>query len=227
MDEKASWAKIGDDFQCASSCEINCVSSAKSKSKVTNLTKFHIFFSIKFSFQFPVTIAPKSTVTLEAEISIEDPAKANAGHGWWYCSWNARTSPLILKLSVTDVEGRKMEIGQEFSNRRIQLDRSAPKDCAFWHFYDNVTSFERTSLKIKRESDDDPSAGYSASYPGRGLTLNRKTLRKYAFDAMKSGDDIIQIPLESEVFRMYAAIDRNARRVYAFRLEAIHDDFKV
>jgi hypothetical protein len=166
-------------------------------------------------------------MSLEAEIAIEDASKEHAGHGWWYCAWAARSSPIILKLSISDVEDRKMEIGQEFSNRRIQLDRSQPKDRVFWVFYDDAKSFERIALSVKKVDENDPTAGYELNYPGRGLSLDRKTLRKHVCDAVQSGVDLVPLHLESAVFRVNLAIDRNARRVYAFLIEANHEDFKV
>lgn len=188
---------------------------------------FKFLLILSFPSQFPVTVPPKSTVTLEAEISIEDPSKENAGHGWWYCAWSARTSPIVLKLSITDVEDRKMVIGQEFTNRRCQLDRVPPKDSVFWVFYDDAKSFERIALTVNQKTAGDPTSGYYVRYPGRGLDLNRKTLRKYVCDAIQNGEDMRRIELDSSVFRMNALIDRNARRVYAFLIEAIHEDFKV
>jgi hypothetical protein len=124
-----------------------------------------------------------------------------------------------------DVEGKKAEVAQMYTNGRPQLPIEV-NDTDFWIFYDDKEQFDRIALTIKTTDQSDPAKGVTIRYPGRSLTLDRKAFRILAYNAISKGEEIADVTLDSQNFTCKATVDSKSRRVYALILTAKGCDFE-
>ncbi|KAF9399221.1 hypothetical protein BGX21_006616 [Mortierella sp. AD011] len=184
------------------------------------------WFGLRSGTKFPISIAPMESVDIPFEFVVDKPQavieRRSVAINFAHLTIH---NPLRVRVTFTDVEGETVSLVQEYVHKVNGVTTRQEEDIGFFYL-DDVDLSQRTLITIKEPKDPkkhvvDICAGYALTNK-----ISELDLRRIVHNAEHTG--VTQVDMKigfSDLglnWNCWALVDLSCKRVYGFKVMAIH-----
>ncbi|KAL2911223.1 hypothetical protein HK105_209307 [Polyrhizophydium stewartii] len=177
--------------------------------------------------KFPISIEPLKSLELKfaATVPLSDE-DYQIGFRWWNRSVVARFRPLRMRLTLTDINDNQASFVMEYVFTPFRTSRPSSSSVATIEYHDWNT--QAMFLESVEYGD-----GRSTIVQVSSTALDEVRLNRIVYTALKTGVSEVDLEITRDIdtcciFKAWALVDLNCRRVYAFKLAMVpHESVRV